>query len=84
MRSVSKNLVLDREKIIKKKINREDLFLTRRSVITSNLVGLKIKVYNGKQLIQLKVKKSMIGHKVGEFAFTRKIYQYKKGKKGKK
>lgn len=54
---------------------------TRRSTILSSMVGSKIEIYNGKQFISLKISNSMVGHKLGEFSFTRKIYQYKKGRK---
>ena len=40
-------------------------------------------VYNGKIFIQLKITKDMIGHKLGEFIFTKKrpIFKAKKKKK---
>lgn len=54
---------------------------SRRSVITPKMVDKNLEVHNGKQFIAVKINSSMVGHKLGEFSFTRKIYQYKKGKK---
>lgn len=40
-------------------------------------------IYNGKIFIQLKITKDMIGHKLGEFIFSKKrpIFKSKKKKK---
>lgn len=54
---------------------------SRRSVITNKFINKTLEVHNGKQFVSIKITPDMIGHKLGEFAFTRKIYQYKKGKK---
>ncbi len=44
---------------------------SRCSVITSALIGLRFRVYNGKDFIPLVVSESMVGHKIGEFIPTR-------------
>lgn len=44
---------------------------SRRSMITPDMVGLTIAVYNGKQHIPVMVTDEMVGHKLGEFAATR-------------
>ena len=44
---------------------------SRRSMITPDMVGLTIAVYNGKQHIPVSVSDEMVGHKLGEFAATR-------------
>lgn len=81
MRSHRKGYYQDRT--LKKNIEKDQIkkLWTRRSVITSSMIDKNIEVYNGRQFISVKVSKSMLGHKLGEFSFTRKIYQYKKGKK---
>ena len=53
----------------------------RNVSITEELINSTKLVYNGKQYIKVTVTKNMVGYKFGEFSFTRKIYQYKKGKK---
>lgn len=53
----------------------------RSSVITPNMVGLTIAVYNGKKHEEVIIEESMIGHKLGEFSQTRKFKGHaKKGK----
>lgn len=54
---------------------------SRRSIILPEFLDKTVLIYNGKQFVKQKINSSMIGHKFGEFSFTRKIYQYKKKKK---
>lgn len=51
----------------------------RDSDIAPEFVGHTIAVYNGKQHIPVFVTENMVGHKLGEFAMTRKF----KGHSGK-
>lgn len=51
---------------------------SRRSVILPFLVGKQIMIHNGKSFLTLKVTDEMIGHKLGEFASTRKKAFHKK------
>ena len=44
---------------------------SRRSVIMPEFVGLTIAVHNGRQHVPLLITENMVGHKLGEFAFTR-------------
>lgn len=44
---------------------------SRRSMITPDMVGLTIAVYNGRQHMPVMVSDEMVGHKLGEFAATR-------------
>ena len=53
----------------------------RASTITPKMVGLTFAVHNGKTHEDVLVMESMIGHKLGEFAQTRKFKGHaKKGK----
>ncbi|MDF2379273.1 MAG: 30S ribosomal protein S19 [Candidatus Gracilibacteria bacterium] len=45
----------------------------RRSSITPDMIGLTLAVHNGKQHIPVFVTDNMVGHKLGEFAPTRKF-----------
>jgi len=45
----------------------------RRSTITPDYVGLRFAVHNGKEFIPVYVTENMVGHKLGEFAHTRKF-----------
>jgi len=54
---------------------------SKRSTIYPAAVGLKLQIYNGKDMISRKIKPEMIGHKLGEFVTTRKNFIAKKIKK---
>jgi small subunit ribosomal protein S19 len=53
-------------KKIKRKIWDRDLMITR------DLIGLHPLVYNGSQFFRLKIDSSKVGHKIGEFIYTRR------------
>ena len=44
---------------------------SRRSMISPDMVGLTIAVYNGRQHVPVFVTEDMVGHKLGEFSPTR-------------
>ena len=46
---------------------------SRRSTIYPEFVGLTFGVHNGKEHIPVYVAEDMVGHKLGEFALTRKF-----------
>lgn len=46
---------------------------SRRSVITTDFIGLKFLVHNGKEFLPVRVVPQMVGHKFGEFSKTRKM-----------
>ena len=46
---------------------------SRRSTITPDFVGLNFEIHNGKEFLPLYVTENMVGHKLGEFAPTRKF-----------
>lgn len=54
---------------------------SRSLTIVEKLVGLRFKVYNGKEFILIQIKIDMVGHKLGEFVSTRARYEFKKKKK---
>ena len=43
----------------------------RRSTIIPEMVGHTIAVHNGKKFIPVYITENMVGHKLGEFSFTR-------------
>ncbi|MCS7200599.1 MAG: 30S ribosomal protein S19 [Patescibacteria group bacterium] len=48
----------------------------RDSTISPDMVGLTFEVHNGKQFIKVKVVEDMVGHRLGEFAPTRKFIRH--------
>ena len=53
---------------------------SRRSTITPDFVGQTFAVHNGNKFIPVYVTEFMVGHKLGEFAPTRKKKKKKKKK----
>lgn len=54
---------------------------SRASSISPEMVGVTFEVHNGKDFIPVYVTESMVGHKLGEFAPTRRFSGHsKKGK----
>ncbi len=56
---------------------------SRRSTIYPNFIGLTCAVHNGKEFIPVYVTEDMVGHKLGEFAPTRKFGGHGEDKKKK-
>lgn len=55
---------------------------SKESVIYPSFVGRIFEVYNGKIFKKVLIKEEMIGHKLGEFLFTRPfLYKMRKKKK---
>ena len=48
----------------------------RASTITPQMVGFNFAVHNGKDFIPVFVVENMVGHKLGEFALTRKFIKH--------
>ncbi len=57
------------------KANKKEVIKTysRRSTIFPDFVGHTFAVHNGKDFIPVYVTEEMVGHKLGEFAVTRKF-----------
>jgi small subunit ribosomal protein S19 len=64
------------------KAGKNDVIKTwsRRSTIFPNFVGKTFAVYNGKEFVPVYVTEDMVGHKLGEFAPTRKFGGHGEGK----
>jgi len=80
-RSLKKGIFVD-QKLLKKltKIKPGDKTPIRTwlrdSMITPEMVGYVFEVYNGKNFIKVEVKEEMVGHRLGEFAPTRKFIKH--------
>ncbi|MCQ2815266.1 MAG: 30S ribosomal protein S19 [Bacilli bacterium] len=78
-RSLKKGAFIDES--LKKKVDavvqsgKKEIIKTwsRRSTIYPSFVGLTFAVYNGREHISVYVTDDMVGHKLGEFAPTRKF-----------
>lgn len=86
-RSLKKGIYVDKklEKKVKAALdsgNRKPIKTwARASTITPDMVGLTFAIHNGKKHEEVLIEESMIGHRLGEFAQTRKFKGHaKKGK----
>jgi small subunit ribosomal protein S19 len=69
------NRLTDDEKILLEKIKTSKKTIkthTREMIILPFMVGKTIKVHNGKEFVDMIVQPEMIGHRFGEYSFTRK------------
>ncbi|XP_066385438.1 small ribosomal subunit protein uS19m-like [Miscanthus floridulus] len=77
--------------LAKIKKNRENMngkkIWSRRSSILPEFVGSSVLIYNGKTHVRCKITEGKVGHKFGEFAFTRRRRPHRaiqaKGNQGK-
>ena len=79
-RSIWKPVFTDKKKLIMEK--KLITLYSRSETITKDYIGFIIKIYNGIRFYEINVVESMVGHKFGEFASTRKypIHKIKKKK----
>ena len=73
-RSLRNGLSEEEKKLMEKiKINDKDIKTHARDmVILPQMVGYTIKIYNGKEFVQVFISEDMLGHRLGEFSLTRK------------
>ena len=50
--------------------------MERQMVIVPEMVGVKVAIYNGRTYESVEIKPEMLGHRLGEFALTRKRVQH--------
>lgn len=86
-RSLKKGPFADQSLLNKvEKASEKDVIKTwsRRSSIFPQFIGKTIAVHNGKEFINVYVTEDMVGHKLGEFAPTRRFGGHGDDKKDKK
>ena len=54
--------------------------ISRNSTIIQKFIGLTFNIHNGKTYTEITVTEDMLGHKFGEFSFTRSKFSFKKKK----
>ncbi|MCD6381959.1 MAG: 30S ribosomal protein S19 [Candidatus Aenigmarchaeota archaeon] len=64
------------EKIRKYKDKKPIKTHDRDMIILPEMVGAKISIHSGKEFVIVEIKPEMIGHRLGEFALTRKRVQH--------
>ncbi|MBI2625910.1 30S ribosomal protein S19 [Candidatus Parcubacteria bacterium] len=48
----------------------------RASVVTPEMIGYTIGVHNGREHVPVLIREEMVGHRLGEFALTRKFVRH--------
>jgi small subunit ribosomal protein S19 len=69
---INKFLLTTSEEIITK---------SRNLIILPKYLGKTVQIHNGKIFTKVTIVKGMVGHKLGEFAKTRKTFKFKKTNK---
>ena len=66
------------EKVQKLKAGDRTIIKTwsRRSTIFPEMVGFRFGIHNGREHVQVMITEDMVGHKLGEFAPTRKFVRH--------
>ncbi|MFH2019821.1 MAG: 30S ribosomal protein S19 [archaeon] len=73
-RSLKRGLTAEKKNLIEKiKLNDKDIKTHARDMIVlPEMIGHIIKIYNGKEFMQVLITEEMIGHYLGEFSPTRR------------
>lgn len=61
--------------LLKKIIKKNPILKThsRSTLIVPSFIGLEIMVHTGRRYKKILIEEKMVGHKLGEFAYTRKV-----------
>ncbi len=74
-RSLSRGMTEDQKKLLKRIKKNPGKFHKTRSremIIVPQMLDTKIGIHNGKEYVAIDIKPEMLGHRLGEFAVTRK------------
>ena len=76
-RKIKRGFTEQEEKLLMK-LKKKDSVRThcRDMVVLPEMVGRVIYVHNGKEFVRVEIKPEMIGHRLGEFAQTRKFEKH--------
>ncbi len=72
-RKLSRGLTEEEKKVLNKLKTKNTVKTHCRTlIIVPQMLGKKVLVHNGKEFVQVIIVKEMLGHRLGEFALTRK------------
>ena len=74
---IDPNLLEKVEKAVENKDKKLIKTWSRASVILPLMIGLNVAVHDGRQFVPVYITETMVGHKLGEFAPTRKFRVHK-------
>lgn len=64
-----------------KKDKQKQILLKRNTEITAYFLNKIVWCHNGQNSVKIDITENMLGHKIGEFVFTRSDFSFKKKKK---
>lgn len=73
--TINKKLFLINKSLLEN--SKEIITRSRNSIILPKYLGKTVEIHNGKTFTKVTIVKEMIGHKLGEFAKTRKTFKFK-------
>lgn len=74
-RSLKRGFTEEQKKLLRKMVKNPKKFhrtKSREMIIVPQMLGIKVGIHNGKQYVTVDIKPEMLGHRLGEFALTRK------------
>ena len=71
--TIEKFLEKSKKDVAKNKVPKTHL---RECPIFPSMIGWNIGIYNGKEYVALKITEDMLGHRLGEFALTRRTVKH--------
>ena len=72
MAPIEKKLLSD----LKKDMKKFHRTRAREMIIIPEMIGARLGIYNGKEYVTVDIKPEMLGHRLGEFALTRKTVKH--------
>ncbi len=77
-RSLLRGFTTDEEKLLKNIVAGEKNLKThsRDLIIIPSMIGKTVGVHTGKEFLQLQITAEMLGHRLGEFALTRRMVKH--------
>ncbi len=76
-RKILRGFTEEEKKLLKRLKSKDEVRTHRRDmIILPEMVGKKIHIHNGKEFVAVEIVPEMIGHRLGEFAQTRKRVQH--------
>lgn len=79
-RKIKRGFTHDEQNLMKKLAKRDKVKTqAREMIILPNMFGKTIMVHNGKEYVSVLITPEMIGHRLGQFALTRKLCKHSGG-----
>ncbi len=76
-RKIKRGLTEAEKRFLKRLKNKTEVRThCRDMIVIPDMVGKKIDIYNGKEFVPVEITPGMLGHRLGEFALTRKKVQH--------